>query len=132
MKANCKNCGKEINYNPSQKTGTWCSNKCQGDYKIKQRLVENSKWSNTIRAYIIRERGEKCEVCGITDWNGKSITLQIDHINGNRCDNRLENLKVMCPNCHSQTDTFAGKNVSDDGKKRRNAALVQFRIKNTE
>ena len=48
----------------------------------------------------------KCECCGITEWNNKPITLQLHHINRNRCDNRLENLQLLCPNCHSQTDNF--------------------------
>lgn len=48
----------------------------------------------------------RCEICGITEWNGKPITLQVHHINGNRNDDRLENLQLLCPNCHSQTDNF--------------------------
>ncbi|GAC1540232.1 MAG: hypothetical protein NVS2B17_16310 [Candidatus Velthaea sp.] len=52
-----------------------------------------------------------CMICGIFDWQGKPLTLQIDHINGKRLDYRLENLRMLCPNCHSQTETFAGRNV---------------------
>jgi 5-methylcytosine-specific restriction endonuclease McrA len=48
----------------------------------------------------------KCNVCGINDWMNKSLTLQVDHINGNNKDNRKENLQLICPNCHSQTSTF--------------------------
>ena len=51
----------------------------------------------------------KCEKCGISEWNGKHITLEIHHINGNHNDNRLENLQILCPNCHSQTINFNGK-----------------------
>ena len=53
----------------------------------------------------------KCSCCGITEWNGKPLTLQLHHINGNNRDNRLENLTFLCPNCHSQTDNFSGKNA---------------------
>jgi len=53
----------------------------------------------------------KCSICGISEWNDKSISLQLDHINGQRKDNRLKNLRLLCPNCHSQTDTFCGKNT---------------------
>jgi ssDNA-binding Zn-finger/Zn-ribbon topoisomerase 1 len=48
----------------------------------------------------------ECEKCGISEWQGKDLTLQLDHINGKSRDNRLENLRLLCPNCHSQTDTF--------------------------
>jgi hypothetical protein len=53
----------------------------------------------------------KCSICSIGPiWNGKSIVLQMDHINGNREDNRLNNLRIICPNCHNQTGTFCRKN----------------------
>ena len=48
----------------------------------------------------------KCDICGISEWKSKPLHLQLDHINGNKIDNRLENLRFICPNCHSQTDTF--------------------------
>lgn len=48
----------------------------------------------------------KCEICGITEWLGNPITLQLHHINGNPLDDRLENLQILCPNCHSQTDSY--------------------------
>lgn len=53
----------------------------------------------------------KCNICGITNWNNKIITLQLDHINGVKNDHRIENLRFLCPNCHSQTDTYCGRNV---------------------
>ena len=53
-----------------------------------------------------------CACCGNAgEWNGRELILQVDHINGDHNDNRLENLRFLCPNCHSQTETFAGKNV---------------------
>lgn len=51
----------------------------------------------------------KCEECGLTEWNGKQIKLQIHHINGNPLNNNVDNLKILCPNCHSQTDNFTGR-----------------------
>lgn len=57
----------------------------------------------------------KCDCCGNPGyWNGQELILQIDHINGDHNDNRLENLRFLCPNCHSQTDTFGGHNHYDE------------------
>lgn len=59
---------------------------------------------------------ECCERCGLSEWRGQPLALQLHHINGDGLDNRLDNLEVLCPNCHSQTDNWGGRNV------RRNAA----------
>lgn len=65
-----------------------------------------------IRKKILKENliPYKCAWCDLESiWNNKSITLQLDHINGINNDNRLENLRFLCPNCHSQTENFAGR-----------------------
>jgi DNA-binding transcriptional ArsR family regulator len=56
-----------------------------------------------------------CEACGITEWLGRPLTMALHHINGDSHDNRLENLQILCPNCHSQTENFAGRNVIRNG-----------------
>lgn len=62
------------------------------------------------RDVVLESKPELCESCGIgPEYNGAPLTLQIHHIDGNRRNNRLENLQILCPNCHSQTDNFAGK-----------------------
>lgn len=52
-----------------------------------------------------------CTICGISAWRGKPLSMHIDHINGVKDDHRLENLRMLCPNCHSQTDTYGGRNA---------------------
>lgn len=65
---------------------------------LKKRLINNN---------ILKD---ECSVCNLPPiWNNKQIVLQLDHINGDTHDNRIENIRVICPNCHSQTDTFCGK-----------------------
>jgi hypothetical protein len=61
---------------------------------------------------ILKEKilKNECSVCEINEWNSKPISLHLDHINGISTDHRLENLRFICPNCHSQTDTYCGKN----------------------
>lgn len=60
----------------------------------------------------------KCDDCGITDeWNGKTLVLQLEHKNGISNDNRLENLLFLCPNCHSQTKTYAARNRKNPSRK---------------
>ena len=66
---------------------------------------------------ITSGREYKCNNCNITEWNGKPINLDLDHINGDTFDNTLENLRFLCPNCHSQTNTYKGRNVNSGKKK---------------
>jgi hypothetical protein len=82
-------------------------------------LVENRKQTNRgyLKARLLKEGllENKCYGinCNITDsWLGKPLVLQLEHINGHNKDNRIENLCLLCPNCHSQTPTFAGKSCN--------------------
>ena len=81
---------------------------------LKDILVENSSYNRShLKARLIKEGllEEKCYKCGLgSEWQGEQLTLQLDHKNGINNDNRLENLWLLCPNCHSQTPTFNGKN----------------------
>lgn len=66
-----------------------------------------------LRKRLQKELGweHKCVMCNNTEWNKQPIPIQIDHINGEHFDNRIENLRFLCPNCHAQTDTYCGKNM---------------------
>lgn len=115
MNATCQNCNKEFTYGHS-KTGKFCSNQCSGEYKSK--TAREDFWAghkpniyrDVARRFLSERRGYKCEVCGIDNWNGKDLTLHVDHINGDPSNNHPTNLRLICPNCHSQTPFLGGAN----------------------
>lgn len=83
-------------------------------------FAEYSVWSPAgVRHRILKNKllDYKCESCNISEWQGHSLSLDLDHKNGNNRDNRLENLRFLCPNCHSLTNTFRGKNINSGVKK---------------
>lgn len=67
-------------------------------FKLKNRLLKENILEN------------KCSICNITEWNYKPINMQLDHIDGDSTNHTLCNLRMICPNCHSQTETYCGKN----------------------
>lgn len=84
-------------------------------------LVVNSiACSSHIKSRLIKEKliDYKCVGCDIIDWKNSPLTLQLDHINGINDDHRLENLRLLCPNCHSQTSNYCGKNAKHKDSKR--------------
>lgn len=75
--------------------------------------LEEYKCPKAIKKWFIKSVKYQCVECGLTNWyNGKPLKLQVDHIDGNRLNNKFENLRLMCANCHSQTPTFGNNNRS--------------------
>ena len=84
-------------------------------FTLEEILVENSSYTNTnrIRLRLISEglKKECCEKCNLSEWLLETIPLELHHINGVTKDNRIENLQLLCPNCHSLTENYRGKNI---------------------
>ena len=78
--------------------------------KRNRKVLEGTAGKVSLKIYLIETRGEQCEECKITEWNGKPITLQLHHKDGNNKNNAISNVELLCPNCHTQTDTWGQKN----------------------
>lgn len=115
----CLKCSSELIGNFQK----FCNNKCQNDY---QRMEKVNIWlegkhsgmrgktatANWIKWFLIKERDEKCERCGWCEKNEYTgnIPIELEHIDGDFTNNKIENLKLLCPNCHSLTSTYKGAN----------------------
>jgi 5-methylcytosine-specific restriction endonuclease McrA len=131
MKSNCLTCGEEFSYKSSQQTGKYCSNKCQQEYQ-KNKVVK--EWKNNsitgvktgyrlksaIRNYIFDKYNHQCSSCGwnkVNESTGKP-PLEVDHIDGDCSNNNEENLRLLCPNCHSLTSNYKALNKGNGNRKR--------------
>lgn len=128
MKSNCLNCGIEFRFNPANKTGKYCSNKCQQQYQSKQIVEEwkrnpdssigaGYKLKGPIRKYLIEKSQNVCSKCGWGEINPytNNVPLEIHHIDGDCSNNVEENLQVLCPNCHSLSHNYKGANKKGAG-----------------
>jgi 5-methylcytosine-specific restriction endonuclease McrA len=120
----CENCGTLFQKKYQGKvTNRWCCRECRDEFLAKEKIAIGNYTKATAFTFFKRFTEYKCIECGNTGTHkGKPLSLQIDHIDGNNNNNVIENLRYLCPNCHSQTDTWGVKNVSEEGRKRLKAA----------
>jgi 5-methylcytosine-specific restriction endonuclease McrA len=109
-----RECRAKFGFNPL----SWHKARLRGEIKsrangmtIAELLVKGRSRRN-VKARLLRSGliENRCQKCGLTEWLGKPLSIHIDHINGIKNDHRLENLRMLCPNCHSQTETYGAKN----------------------
>jgi len=128
----CCFCGNIIDF--EKRKGKFCNHSCAAKFnnskfpkrikevKLKKEylgpeqilaLHEKKKNTRNVRKALIKiGRPYRCELCNLgPEWNGKKLVLQVDHKSGNRLDDRQENVRFLCPNCHTQTETFTSKNM---------------------
>ena len=118
----CVVCEKECERSKS-KSNKFCSNTCQGVAQFKETIkrfkLGEINDRQTLRKLLTHLVGTCCSVCGINgEYNNLPIVLQVDHIDGNAGNNLPENLRLIRPNCHSQTSTFSGRNKGSGRKAR--------------
>lgn len=117
----CLQCGKERKIKPWKLRlgrGKFCSKACESEYKKIKFILETEKLgkfkisnhNREPRKYLLFKNGNKCQICNNTEWQGKPIPLTVDHIDGHWDNTRIENYRLICPNCDRQLPTFGSKN----------------------
>ena len=101
VRTGCFVCGRAT-YDPDKREGYWTRGVRGGHLVL---ICPSCQLSREWRSQL-----DRCEQCGIARWHRRPLSLCLHHVNGERHDNRLENLVLLCPNCHSQTPNFGSKN----------------------
>ena len=128
---NCQQCGNEFDH----RHGTYnkfCSLQCFADHQWYTISIPSIIAGNggNYKRYLVETRGNVCSECNqIPEWNGKPLTLQLDHIDGDSDNNLPVNLRLLCPNCHTQTLTYgnAGKGARYKKNTKRNSYLQNYK-----
>lgn len=117
----CICCDKEIHKNNGNDVRKYCSSKCQQIYQREIKVNNNTASSRTLKFYLIEKHGKSCMECGWDKVNPTTgnVPIELEHIDGNSENNNLDNLKLLCPNCHSLTPTYKALNLGNGRFKRR-------------
>ena len=118
----CIYCLNKFKYSKHNQSGKFCSNKCSAKFASDSLVLlwriglssglNNSKTtenSHTVKMFM-KNNYKHCEICGLDEWNDLPIPLEIDHIDGDAMNNRPNNLRMLCRNCHGQTSNFGSRN----------------------
>ena len=118
---NCLNCKVEIIRDSGKIIAKYCSVYCQSVFQMNLRIDSGKASLKTLKNYLIKNFGNKCMECGWDKVNPVSgrVPIELEHIDGNSENNNLENLKLLCPNCHSLTTTYKALNIGNGRHSRR-------------
>lgn len=130
----CTYCNKELSHKRK-----YCDHACKNEHIFETKHIplilagkKTAESKNTLRKFIINQDGETCSKCGLgAEWDNEPLVLQLDHIDGNSDNNFPNNLRLLCPNCHTQTPTWGSKGNGSRYKKitKRNGYLRDYKIK---
>lgn len=127
----CLYCDNVITLKFPKDSTKYCNMFCSSKHKHKKaiQLAKTGSPNVSVTTYkrlLVELHGHKCTKCQITDWCNNPLSLHLDHIDGNSDNNCLENLRLLCPNCHSQTETFCGRNKANTKRSKYNK---RYRLK---
>lgn len=120
----CANCGKV----KEKRHNKYCD-ECidNGVYSGKITKLEDAQSVQVRKRIIIEQRGHRCEGCTLSEWRGQEIPLDLHHIDGDADNNTEENLQLLCPNCHAQTETYKGANAGGNSSSRQKKRRKRYR-----
>ena len=135
IESKCITCFTLFRHYASRSSGKYCSNECSAKGRKLDTFIKIESGANVdikpLKRWLQETQNNCCALCSIAPfWNGKPLTLQLDHVDGDSDNNHFTNVRLLCPNCHTQTDTFGSKGRGSRYKKltKRNKYLQEYKL----